>query len=62
MSIEVDPRLACDTDATIAQAMELAKIIVRSNVLITAPPAITAVLAAGITGDVTLTFSLDPYE
>ncbi len=32
------PRLACDTDATIAQAMELAKIVVRPNVPIPATP------------------------
>ena len=48
MSIEVDPRLAHDTDKTVAQAVELWKIVDRPNVLIKIPatkaglPAITA--------------------
>ena len=37
VSIEVDPRLAHDTDATIAQALELWKIVDRPNVLIKIP-------------------------
>ncbi|GGL93997.1 transaldolase [Nakamurella endophytica] len=67
VSIEVDPRLAHDTDGTIAQAQELAKIVDRPNVLIKIPatveglPAITAVLAEGISVNVTLIFSLDRY-
>ena len=65
VSIEVDPRLAHDTAATIAQAGELAKIVDRPNVLIKIPatmaglPAITAVIAEGISVNVTLIFSLD---
>jgi transaldolase len=68
VSIEVDPRLAHDTTATIAQAQELAKIVDRPNVLIKIPatiaglPAITAVIAEGISVNVTLIFSLDRYE
>ncbi|HYN71081.1 MAG TPA: transaldolase [Nakamurella sp.] len=67
VSIEVDPRLANDTDATIAQAQELAKIVDRPNVLIKIPatlaglPAITAVIAEGISVNVTLIFSLERY-
>ena len=68
MSIEVDPRLAHDTAATIAQAQELFKIVDRNNVLIKIPatlaglPAITAVIAEGISVNVTLIFSLDRYR
>ena len=53
VSIEVDPRLAHDTDKTILQAIELWKIVDRPNVLIKIPatlaglPAITAVIAEG---------------
>ena len=67
VSIEVDPRLANETDATIAQAQELAKIVDRPNVLIKIPatlaglPAITAVIAEGISVNVTLIFSLERY-
>ncbi|MTD13759.1 transaldolase [Nakamurella sp. YIM 132087] len=67
VSIEVDPRLAHETAATVAQAQELAKIVDRPNVLIKIPatlaglPAITAVLAEGISVNVTLIFSLDRY-
>ena len=66
MSIEVDPRLAHDTAATIAQARELAKIVDRPNVLIKIPatraglPAITAAIAEGISVNATLIFSLGP--
>jgi transaldolase len=54
VSIEVDPRLAHDTDKTILQAIELWKIVDRPNLLIKIPatlaglPAITAV--AGVIG------------
>ena len=54
VSIEVDPRLAHDTDATIAQATELWAEVDRPNLLIKIPattaglPAIRAVIAAGI--------------
>ncbi len=67
VSIEVDPRLAHDTTGTIAQAQELAKIVDRPNVLIKIPataaglPAITAVIAEGISVNVTLIFSLERY-
>ncbi len=67
VSIEVDPRLAHQTQPTIEQALELAKIVDRPNVLIKIPatveglPAITAVLAEGVSVNVTLIFSLDRY-
>jgi len=67
VSIEVDPRLAHDTDRTIAQAIELWKIVDRPNLLIKIPatkaglPAISAVLAEGISVNVTLIFSCERY-
>ena len=67
VSIEVDPRLAHDTAKTTAQAQELSKIVDRPAVLIKIPatvaglPSITAVLAEGISVNVTLIFSLDRY-
>lgn len=67
VSIEVDPRLAHDTQATIAQARELWTEVDRPNVLIKIPatlaglPAITEVLSYGISVNVTLIFSLDRY-
>jgi len=68
VSIEVEPGLAHHTNETIAQAQELFKIVDRENVLIKIPatlaglPAITATLAAGISVNVTLIFSLERYE
>ncbi|MFR9750154.1 transaldolase [Nocardia sp. 004] len=68
VSIEVDPRLAFDSDKTVAQAVELWKIVDRPNLLIKIPatveclPAITAVLAQGISVNVTLIFSVERYR
>jgi transaldolase len=68
VSIEVDPRLAHDTDKTILQAIELWKIVDRPNVLIKIPatqaglPAITAVIAEGISVNVTLIFSVERHR
>jgi transaldolase len=68
VSIEVDPRLAHDTDKTIAQAIELWKIVDRPNLLIKIPatlaglPAITAVIAEGISVNVTLIFSVERHR
>ncbi|AVM00635.1 transaldolase [Gordonia iterans] len=68
VSIEVDPRLAHDTDATVAQAVELWNLVDRGNTLIKIPatkaglPAITRVLAEGISVNVTLIFSVDRYR
>ena len=67
VSIEVDPRLAHDTDGTIAAGKELWAIIDRPNLMIKVPatleglPAITALIAAGISVNVTLIFSVKRY-
>jgi transaldolase len=68
VSIEVDPRLAHETDKTILQAVELWKIVDRPNLLIKIPatlaglPAITAVIAEGISVNVTLIFSVERHR
>ena len=68
VSIEVDPRLAFDTDATVANAIDLWKTVERPNAMIKIPateaglPAITAVLAQGISVNVTLIFGLPRYR
>ena len=68
VSLEVDPRLAHDTEATVAEAVRLAQAVDRPNVLIKIPatveglPAISQVLAEGISVNVTLIFSLDRYR
>jgi transaldolase len=68
VSIEVDPRLAKETARTIAEAKALWWLVDRPNLFIKIPatveglPAITATLAAGISVNVTLIFSLDRYD
>ncbi|MEV4557390.1 transaldolase [Kitasatospora sp. NPDC049285] len=68
VSIEVDPRLAHQTAPTVAEAKQLWWLVDRPNVLIKIPatlaglPAITAVLARGISVNVTLIFSLERYK
>ncbi|MFF1357054.1 transaldolase [Streptomyces sp. NPDC058297] len=68
VSIEVDPRLAHNTEATIAEAKQLAWLVDRPNVMIKIPatkaglPAITEVIGLGISVNVTLIFSLDRYK
>ncbi|AOW94587.1 transaldolase [Rhodococcus sp. WMMA185] len=68
VSIEVDPRLAHDTDKTVAQAIELWKIVDRPNLFIKIPateagiPAIAKVLGEGVSVNVTLIFSVERYE
>jgi transaldolase len=67
MSLEVDPRLAKETEKTIAEAKQLWWMVDRPNLYIKIPataeglPAITATLAAGISVNVTLIFSLERY-
>lgn len=62
------PRLAAETDKTIAQAVELWKIVDRPNLFIKIPAtkagilAITAVLAEGISVNVTLIFSVERHR
>jgi transaldolase len=68
VSIEVDPGHAHDTDKTVEQAKELFQLVDRPNVLVKIPatlaglPAISKVLAEGISVNVTLIFSLDRYR
>src|SRR5689334_3971424 len=68
VSIEVEPTLANDTDATIASAKALWAAVDRPNVLIKIPatleglPAITACIAEGISVNVTLIFSTERYR
>jgi len=68
VSIEVDPRLAHDTQATIAEARALWWLVDRPNVFVKIPaarqglPAITACLSEGININVTLIFSLPRYD
>ncbi|MER5336281.1 transaldolase [Micromonospora sp. NPDC002717] len=68
VSIEVDPRLAHETEKTVAEAGALWWLIDRPNLFIKIPateaglPAITATLAQGISVNVTLIFGLDRYS
>jgi transaldolase len=68
VSIEVDPRLAHDEEKTVQQAIELWKIVDRPNLFIKIPameegiPAITSVLAEGISVNVTLIFSVERHR
>src|SRR6201981_3304147 len=64
VSLEVDPRVARETEKTIAEAKNLWWMVDRPNVYIKIPatpeglPAITAAIAEGISVNVTLIFSL----
>lgn len=68
VSIEVDPRLAHHTQATIAEARALWWLVDRSNVMIKIPAtmegleAISTVTSEGISVNVTLIFSLERYQ
>ena len=68
VSIEVDPRLAHDTETTIAEARALWWLVDRPNLFIKIPaarqgiPAIAACLVEGMSINVTLIFSLRRYE
>ncbi|WP_312167892.1 transaldolase [Microbacterium sp.] len=67
VSIEVSPDLAHDTEGTVAQAKQLWAKVDRPNLLVKIPatkaglPAITEAIAAGISVNVTLIFSLERY-
>ena len=67
VSIEVDPRLAHETDRTVAEARQLWWLVDRPNLFIKIPatkaglPAIAQCLAEGISVNVTLIFSLERY-
>ncbi|UXX92912.1 transaldolase [Streptomyces sp. AD2-2] len=68
VSIEVDPRLAHNTKATVAEAKQLAWLVDRPNALIKIPateagiPAIAETIGLGISVNVTLIFSLERYR
>jgi transaldolase len=68
VSLEVDPGLARDTEATVAQALDLWKTVDRPNLLVKIPateaglPAITRALAEGVSVNVTLIFSVERYR
>ncbi|MPZ80411.1 MAG: transaldolase [Actinophytocola sp.] len=68
VSIEVDPRLANDTDKTVAEALDLWKTVDRPNLYVKIPateaglPAITRTLAEGVSVNVTLIFSVQRYR
>ncbi|MFE1334073.1 transaldolase [Streptomyces microflavus] len=68
VSLEVDPRLAQDTEATATMARRLWEAVGRPNLFIKIPAtrkglkAITAVIAEGISVNVTLIFSLERYR
>jgi transaldolase len=67
VSIEVDPRISGDAEATIAEARQLWWLVDRPNLFIKIPatraslPAIAQCLAEGISVNVTLIFSLERY-
>jgi transaldolase len=67
VSLEVSPLLARDTDATLAEARRLWKLVDRPNLMVKIPatveglPAIRDAIADGININVTLIFSLERY-
>ncbi len=67
VSVEVDPGLAADTEGTVAAGLELAARIARPNLYVKVPatpegiPAIRRLVAAGVSVNVTLIFSLARY-
>lgn len=68
VSIEVNPELAGDTEASIAEAARLWQAVGRPNVMVKIPgtaagiPAIEESLAAGININITLLFSVERYQ
>jgi transaldolase len=68
VSIEVNPRLAYDTEQTLAEARRIFRTLGRPNVMIKIPgteeglPAVEAAIAEGINVNVTLIFSGEVYE
>lgn len=68
VSLEVDPRIAHETDKTVAEARALWWLVGRPNMFIKIPatveglPAISQALSEGISVNVTLIFSLDRYD
>lgn len=68
VSLEVSPRLAADTDGTVAAAERIWGRVARPNLMIKVPatpegmPAITRLIGSGINVNVTLIFALAAYE
>ena len=68
VSLEVDPTLAYDTEATIAEAVRLHELVDRPNLFVKIPatepglPAIEEMIARGRSINVTLIFSLERYS
>jgi transaldolase len=68
VSLEVNPKLAYDTDGTIAEARRLFAELDRPNIFIKVPatdegmPAVEALIGEGINVNVTLIFSIAMYE
>jgi len=68
VSIEVNPKLAYDTEGTIAEARKFFQTIDRPNIFIKVPatdqgiPAIRQLISEGINVNITLIFSIDYYE
>ena len=68
VSVEVDPELADDTGASVAEAREWVKQIDRPNLLVKIPatpagiPAISSLIGEGVSVNVTLIFSLERYR
>jgi transaldolase / glucose-6-phosphate isomerase len=68
ISVEVQPRFAADTRATVKEALELVKLIARPNLMIKVPAtepgleAIQTLIGQGISVNVTLIFGVDQYR
>ena len=68
VSLEVNPKLAYDTEGTVMEARRLSSMVDRANVMIKVPatpqgiPAIETLTGEGINVNVTLIFSLQQYE
>ena len=68
VSIEVDPRLAFETEATLERARLLWSLVDRPNLLVKIPatreglPAIRSAIAEGLSVNVTLIFSIERYR
>ena len=68
VSLEVNPKLAYDTEGTVMEARRLSSLVDRPNVMIKVPatpegiPAIETLTGEGININVTLIFSLEQYE
>jgi transaldolase len=68
VSIETNPRLAYDTEATVEEVDRLWHLVDRPNVMVKVPatrpgiPAIETLIGKGININITLMFSLDHYE